>query len=135
MQQKQPSTNFEHRLFIALAQIFPDMSVRDISKWAGKSSGYWSSVLSQGRQVSTSAIKNLNDYIECRKILLHHEDALHIRLSKVQDLIRQEIVGRLMTQIQTIDYAWEDVFKTITEEEQMEDANYGALPFLLSSYR
>jgi hypothetical protein len=130
MQQKQPSTNFEQRLFIALAQIFPDMSVRDISNWAGKSSGYWSSITSQGLPVSTSALKNLNEYIECRKILLHHEDALHIRLTRIQELIKREIVGRFLIETESFDNIKEQVSNTLNGNE-----NYGALPFLLNRYR
>jgi hypothetical protein len=130
MQQKQSFTNFEQQLFIELAQIFPDMTVRDISKWAGKSSGYWASISAQGRPVSTSALKNLNEYIECKKILLHHEDALHIRLTRIQELIKREIVGRFLIEAESFDNIKVQVSNSLNDKE-----NYGALPFLLNRYR
>jgi hypothetical protein len=122
--------NFEHKLFASLAQIFPELNVRNFSKWLGKSCSYWSSITSQGLPVSTSALKNLNEYIECRKILLHHEDALHIRLTRIQELIKREIVGRFLIETESFDNIEEQVSNTLNGNE-----NYGALPFLLNRYR
>lgn len=127
--------NFEYTLFANFAQIFPKLNVRDFSAWLGKSPGYWSSITSQGLHVSTSALKNLNDYIECRKTLLPEEDALYIRLAKIQELITKEIVERFMIETESFDDIEEEVLRTIAEKEKVGEVNYDALPFLFSRYR
>ena len=55
-------------LYWALAEVFPNITVRSLSKMMGKSAGYWSSVNSQQHAVGTSALVQLLDALECQKI-------------------------------------------------------------------
>ena len=136
MQKNTLTINFEQKLFSTLAQIFPELTVRAFSKWMGMSSGYWSSITTQGLKVSELALRNLNDYIECRKILLPEEDTLRIRLSKIQELICREMVERFMIKTDSIDNVWDEISRAIKLKQQEEQQNYGAYPFIfLSRYR
>jgi len=136
MQQKQPFINFEQQLFIELAQIYPTLTVRSMSKLLGKSDSYFSSISAQGVPISTSGLKSLFENIECKKIIHAHDEALISRINKVQELIIQEVIHRFKMETESMHDVWKEVKKTLDDEVKNEEHRYGAMPFVfMSRYR
>ena len=134
MHQNTHHRNFESQLFNALAEIFPEITVRKLSTWLGKSECYWSSITSQNLAVSESALKHLSEFIECRIILLDQDDVLRIRLSKVQQLIAEELVHRFRFESEYTDSLWAEVSKTLNQELKQEPDIHTAMPYFFSIY-
>jgi hypothetical protein len=136
MQENITSINFKHRLFTELAQIDPTLTVRSMSQLLGKSEGYWSSISAQRSAVSISGLKSLYENIECKKIIYSHDEPMIVRLSRIQELISQEIVRRFNIQTDSIGNILEAVSKTLHEETKNEQERYGAMPFVfMNRYR
>ncbi len=76
---------FNTDLYWALAEVFPNITVRSLSKIMGKSAGYWSSVNAQQHAVGTSAIVQLLDALECQKIQASEGSARSEKLDRECD--------------------------------------------------
>jgi hypothetical protein len=59
--------SFEESLYIAMSDVYPEISVRSFSRALGKSEGYWSSITAQHLSISNAALISLNDYLNCKK--------------------------------------------------------------------
>jgi hypothetical protein len=57
-------TQFNRDLYWSLADLFPEMTVRSLSRMMGKSDGYWSSVNAQKMAVPNTALVHLLDALE-----------------------------------------------------------------------
>jgi len=120
---------FNTELYWALSEIYPNLTVRSISKMMGKSQGYWSSVNAQNIAVSTSALVHLLDALTCLKIQSMPGSARFERLILLTTKIEQELFTRFqeITGLEAL---------VITERPiSPKNDNYSVMPFVVSSYR
>ena len=124
---------FEEELYGAMCMAYPTTTVRSFSQWLGKSEGYWSSITAQGLPVSNTALMHLNDYIECRKMLIEHSERGHKPLSDIQRMIAREIVQRFSLENESFEAVWDEVSQSLRTELGQQREHYGAMPFVMSS--
>jgi ubiquinone biosynthesis protein COQ9 len=123
MQENRTLTRFEDQIYENICCVYPETSVRSFSEMLGKSSGYWSSISAQQLPVSVSALVNLIDAIEARKILLDSTSSRHSSLTKLQEQIKSELIARFQ-------------LKTgigILINRAM-NSDFSPLPFIVNSY-
>ena len=120
---------FNTEIFWALSEIYPNLTVRSISKMMGKSQGYWSSVNAQNIAVSTSALVHLLDALTCLKIQLMPGSTRFERLILLTTKIEQELFTRFQeaTGLEAL----------VASERPIspQNDNYLVMPFVVSSYR
>ncbi len=119
---------FNTDLYCALAEVFPNITVRSLSKIMGKSTGYWSSVKAQRLAVGTSALVQLLDALECQKIQAPEGSSKRYKLERVSTMITQELVTRFEVQTGLESHA---LISTQTKDFRN---NFGAMPILVASY-
>ena len=119
---------FNMDLYWALAEVFPDITVRSLSKMMGKSAGYWSSVNAQQHAVGTSALVQLLDALECQKIQAPEGSSKRHKLERVSSMITQELVTRFEVQTGLESHA------LISTQPKDFRTNFGAMPFVVASY-
>lgn len=124
---------FEQDLYRAMCVACPTTTVRTFSQWLGRSEGYWSSITAQKLPVSNTALMHLNDYIECRKMLIENSERGHMRLSDIQRMIAREIVNRFALENESFDEVWDEVSQSLRNELAQQHENYGVMPFVMSS--
>lgn len=122
---------FEDELYVAMCDVYPQMTVRAFSHALGMSSGYWSSITAQELPVSNVALINLNDYIECRKLLMESDEARMRRLDSIQRMIAKEIVNRFALENESFDEVWDEVSMSLRKNQSVSSGNYGAMPFVM----
>ena len=120
---------FNTELYWALSEIYPNLTVRSISKMMGKSQGYWSSVNAQNIAVSTSALVHLLDALSCLKI---QSISGSTRFEKIKLLITK-IEQELLTRFEETT-GLEALVATEGLTSQIDDT-YSVMPFVVSSYR
>jgi hypothetical protein len=98
--------SFEESLYIAMSDVYPDISVRSFSRAMGKSDGYWSSITAQHLSISNTALIHLYDYLNCKKLLLQSCSSKAARIDLIQNMISQEIVSRFAVQHEDVDKVW-----------------------------
>lgn len=120
---------FNTELYLALSEIYPNLTVRSISKMMGRSQGYWSSMNAQNITVSTSALVHLLDALSCLKIQLVPGSARFEKLKQLIARIEQELFTRfeISTGLEAL-VAPEGLTSTNNE-------NYSVMPFVVSTYR
>lgn len=119
---------FNSDLYWALAEVYPNITVRSLSKMMGKSTGYWSSVNAQQHAVGTSALVQLLDALECQKIQASEGSARREKLDRVSVMITQELVTRFEAQT-----GLESHDLSSAQPKAVRD-NFGAMPFVVASY-
>ena len=119
---------FNTDLYWALAEVYPNITVRSLSKMMGKSAGYWSSVNAQHHAVGTSALVQLLDALECQKIQAPEGSPRRQKLDRVSVIITQELVARFEAQTGLESHAL-----IVAKPKTVRD-NFGAMPFLVASY-
>ena len=120
---------FNTDLYWALAEVFPNITVRSLSKIMGKSTGYWSSVKAQRLAVGTSALVRLLDALECQKIQTSEGSSRRQKLDRVSVMITQELVSRFEAQTGL------ESHDLISAQPIAVNDNFGAMPFLVASYQ
>lgn len=120
---------FNTELYWALSEIYPNLTVRSISKMMGKSQGYWSSVNAQNIAVSTSALVHLLDALSCLKIQSISGSTRFERLILLTTKIEQELFTRFEEAT-----GLEALVATEGLNSQINDT-YAVMPFVVSSYR
>ncbi len=125
--------SFEESLYIAMSDVYPEISVRSFSRALGKSEGYWSSITAQHLSISNAALISLNDYLNCKKPLLESRSSKAARIDLIQDMIAQEIVNRFAIQNEDVDKVWKRMGMDINQEPNME-RGCTAMPFLMTRY-
>lgn len=120
---------FNTELYWALSEIYPNLTVRSISKMMGRSQGYWSSVNAQNIAVSTSALVHLLDALSCLKI---QSISGSTRFEKIKLLITK-IEQELFTRFEETT-GLEALVATEGLTSQINDT-YSVMPFVVSSYR
>lgn len=123
--------SFEESLYVAMSGIYPDISVRAFSRALGKSEGYWSSITAQQLSISNAALIHLNEYLDCRRLLLESDPLKVARIDLIQDLIAQEIVSRFALQNEDVDKVWKEMAKEIKKDPE-EVMGCTAMPFVMS---
>ena len=119
---------FNTDLYCAMAEVYPNITVRSLSKMMGKSAGYWSSVNAQQHTVGTSALVQLLDALECQKIQASEGSASRQKLDRVSVMITQELVARFEAQTGLESHAL-----IVAKPKTVRD-NFDAMPFLVASY-
>ena len=119
---------FNTDLYWALAEVFPHITVRSLSKMMGKSAGYWSSVNAQQHAIGTSALVQLLDALQCQKIQTSEGSSISQKLDRVSVMITQELVLRFEAQTGM------EVNDLIAVQAKDFRDNFGAMPFLVGSY-
>ncbi|HQR85411.1 MAG TPA: hypothetical protein PKY33_01570 [Limnohabitans sp.] len=119
---------FNNDLYWALADLFPEMTVRSLSRMMGKSDGYWSSVNAQKMAVPNPALVQLLDALEFLDGRTDPYAVKKKRIDEVRTLITDELIARFhektgIDQSGSFQFARNDPA-----------AHYGALPFMVSSY-
>jgi len=120
---------FEEQLYQGICEVFPNISVRKFSAWLGKSAGYWSSIRSQGLVVSNSALGHLVDVLAVQKLQLTQSPTRLKNITRVQQLIADEIRMRVQLQEQEFEFPQTQ----FTSSNKSESENYGAMPFVMLS--
>lgn len=123
--------SFEESLYIAMSDVYPDISVRSFSRALGKSEGYWSSITAQQLSISNAALIHLNDYLNCKRLLLESDSSKAARIDLIQDLIAQEIVSRFALQNEDVDKVWKEMAKEIKQDPEVV-MGCTAMPFVMS---
>ena len=120
---------FEDQLYTGVCEVFPDISVRKFSTWLGKSSGYWSSIRSQGLEISNSSLGHLVDVLTVQKLQLSESPTRLKSITQLQQLIADEIRNRLQLTEQEFEFPQSEFTGAIKTETE----NYGAMPFVMLS--
>lgn len=120
---------FNTELYWALLEIYPNLTVRSISKMMGKSQGYWSSVNAQNIAVSTSALVQLLDCLTCLKIQSMPGSARYEKLILFITKIEQELFTRFQETTGLEAFAANEAL-TLPNND-----NFSVMPFVVSSYR
>ena len=120
---------FEDQLYLGVCDVFPDISVRKFSTWLGKSSGYWSSIRSQGFKVSNSSLGHLVDVLTVQKLQLAQSPTRLKSITRLQQLIADEIRNRLQLKEQEFEFPQSESLSVKRTEQE----NYGAMPFVMLS--
>jgi hypothetical protein len=103
--------------------------VRKFSTWLGKSSGYWSSIRSQGLEISNSSLGHLVDVLTVQKLQLAQSPTRLKSITQLQQLIADEIRNRLHITEQEFEFPQTDFTRTNKTEQE----SYGAMPFVMLS--
>lgn len=123
---------FEDQLYELVACVLPDLTVRKMSKFMGKSEGYWSSLMAQGLPVSNDALCCLISYLETRKVTSANTPNFNQRVASAQRFISQEVVKRFNTEY------WEYVHQAqdLAEDyrHKIEISRSDPMPFIVSHY-
>jgi hypothetical protein len=120
---------FNTELYWALLEIYPNLTVRSISKMMGRSQGYWSSVNAQSIAVSTSALVHLLDALTCLKIQSIPGSTRFERLILLITKIEQELFTRFQ------EATGLEALVTTERPISPKNDNYSVMPFVVSSYR
>ncbi len=119
---------FNRDLYWALSDLYPEMTVRSLSRLMGKSPGYWSSINAQKTSVSNDALVQLLDALEFLDGRSDPYDAKKKRILEVKTLISDELIFRFYEKT-GIDQAG-----SFNSAQKDPATHYGALPFMVSSY-
>jgi hypothetical protein len=119
---------FNTDLYWAMAEVYPNITVRSLSKMMGKSTGYCISVNAQQHAVGTSALVQLLDALECQKIQALERGARRQKLDRLSVMITQELVARFESQTGLESHA------LIAAKPKTVRDNFGTMPFLVASY-
>lgn len=122
---------FEDELYEAMCDACPMLTVRAFSHALGMSSGYWSSITAQKLSVSNVALINLNDFIECRKLLMQSDGVRLRRLVDIQRMVAKEIVSRFALENESFNEVWDEVSTSLRQPQISSDFAYGAMPFVM----
>jgi hypothetical protein len=119
---------FNNDLYWALADLYPEMTVRSLSRLMGKSEGYWSSINAQKIPVSNHALVQLLDALEFLDGRTDPYSAKKKRILEVKTLISDELILRFYEKT-GIDQS--NSFHSVNKDPI---GQYGAMPFVVSSY-
>ncbi len=119
---------FNNDLYLALVDLFPEMTVRSLSRMMGKSDGYWSSVKAQKMAISNAALVQLLDALEFLDGRTDPYAVKKKRIDEVRAFITDELIARFHEKT-GIDQS--GTFQSLRNDPA---SHYGALPFMVSSY-
>jgi hypothetical protein len=125
---------FEQQLYEAMGHAYPGLTVRSMSNFLGKSSGYWSSMTSQKLPLPTETLIYLSDLVECQKIMLPWGSGRALKLEKVQSLLCEEFSARLAvirSYLKATDLHSDDIW---VHQDQRHTNVFEPLPFLIRRY-
>lgn len=122
---------FEDELYEAMCDACPMLTVRAFSHALGMSSGYWSSITAQKLSVSNVALINLNDFIECRKLLMQSDGVRLRRLVDIQRMVAKEIVSRFSFENESLNEVWDEVSTLLRQSQSVASGSYDAMPFIM----
>jgi len=128
--------SFEDSLYEAMKSVHPAITTRLFSvACLGRSSSYYSSVLSQGLKLPNTALLELYDYLEAKKIV-SSDKATKVRvISDIQAMIEDEILLRFKETNQISKDGWNRLSESIREESAYEKYGYyGLMPFVSTKY-
>jgi hypothetical protein len=119
---------FNNDLYWALADLYPEMTVRSLSRMMGKSDGYWSSVNSQKMAVPNAALVQLLDALEFLDGRTDPYAQKKKRIDEVRAFITDELIARFHEKT--------GIDQTGSFQSAQKDpaTHYGALPFVVSNY-
>jgi hypothetical protein len=119
---------FNRDLYWALADLYPEMTVRSLSRMMGKSDGYWSSINAQKMAVPNTALVHLLDALEFLDGRTDTYAAKKKRIDEVKAFITDELIARFHQKT--------GIDQTGSFQSAKSDpaTHYGALPFMVSSY-
>ena len=88
---------FTEELYQHISSLYSGMTVRGFSKLCGKSEGYFGSIKAQNLELATSAITNLLEELEQRKMMFISMNASAKQITELRDVqlfIADEIAAR-----------------------------------------
>ena len=88
---------FTEELYQHISSLYSGMTVRGFSKLCGKSEGYFGSMKAQNLELATSAITNLLEELEQRKMMFISMNASAKQITELRDVqlfIADEIAAR-----------------------------------------
>jgi len=88
---------FTEELYQHISSLYSGMTVRGFSKLCGKSEGYFGSMKAQNLELATSAITNLLEELEQRKMMFISMNASAKQITELRDVqlfITDEIAAR-----------------------------------------
>ena len=126
--QNEEMMKFNRDLYWALADLYPEMTVRRLSRLMGMSEGYWSSINAQKMPVPNSALVQLLDALEFLDGRTDPYAVKKKRIDEVRAFITDELIARFHEKT-GIDQS--GTFQSLRNDPA---SHYGALPFMVSSY-
>lgn len=133
MEQEQ---SFEEKLYETMKFVHPALTTRMFSvACLNRSESYWSSVISQGIKLPNTALLELYDYLEAKKIV-RSEKPSNIRvIIDIQNMIEDEIVDRFKLTNQISNEGWSRLAESISNESNEEKYGYyDLMPFVSTKY-
>jgi hypothetical protein len=124
--------SFEARLYLEMKQINPQITIRQLSRAMGKTDGYFASVTTQKVGVSLDALVKLNQYLECRVVLIGETSADGIR--SIQRTIATEVLSRLKQKTEDSGDFWEVIKSQIEAPASKPKQLVEPLPFSWTRY-
>jgi hypothetical protein len=94
----------------------------------GKSDGYWSSVNAQKMAVPNAALVHLLDALEFLDGRTDPYAAIKIKINKAKEMITEELIARFHEKTGI------DQSRSFQSTSKDPTSQYGALPFMVSSY-
>jgi len=119
---------FNLDLYWALADLYPEMTVRSLSRMMGKSDGSWSSVNAQKMAVPNAALVQLLDALEFLDGRTDPYAQKKKKINEAKEMITEELIARFHEKT--------GIDQTGSFQSAQKDpaTHYGALPFMVSSY-
>jgi hypothetical protein len=119
---------FNHDLYWALADLYPEITVRRLSRLMGKSEGYWSSINAQKMAVSNAALVQLLDALAFQSITTDAYSLKKTKINEIKKFITEELITRFHENTGI------DQTGSFNSAKKDPVGHYGAMPFMVSSY-
>lgn len=119
---------FNDDLYWALADVYPKITVRSLSRLLGKSDGYWSSINAQKMAVSNHALVQLLDALEFQCGRTDPYNPKKAKISEAKEMITAELITRFQ------ETTGIDQMGSFQAKRNDPLTQYGAMPFMVSNY-
>lgn len=128
--------SFEENLYSAMKFLHSGLTVRLFSTAClGMSSGYFSSVISQGLRIQNTALMNLLDYLESQRIINEHRPTKLRIIADIKEMVEDEVIERSKLISQISKEGWDRLSASIREESLDEKYGYmDYMPFTWNTY-
>jgi hypothetical protein len=130
--------SFEEKLYETMKLVHPAITTRLFSTAClGRCPSYYSSVMSQGLKLPNTALLELYDYLEAKKIVSSEKLTKVKAITLIQEMIEDEIIARFKFTNQISRDGWDRLSKSIREDSWQEKygyLDYQYIPFSMSRY-
>jgi hypothetical protein len=128
--------SFEEKLYETMKLVHPAITTRLFSTAClGRCPSYYSSVMSQGLKLPNTALLELYDYLEAKKIVSSEKATKVKAITLIQEMIEDEVLRRFKETNQISRDGWNRLSESIRNEANEEKYGYfGLMPFVSTKY-